>query len=122
MNHENSRPDIPSIDYHLNKTTEEVFQNEVIRPIIKTKSDLLLAFFDAHLQRKKIDLPQLSEDQTKTQITAIFQKDREFREMIKGMVIGHFTTEELETYQSIYKNINKRIIAIIHERVNSFKL
>lgn len=122
MSHEKPRPAIPSINHNLNTTTEEVFQNQVIRPIIKMKSDLLLAFFDAHLKRKKIDLSVLSKDQIRTQITAICQKDKAFREMIKGMVIGHFTTEELATYHTMFKNINKRIIGIIHERINSFKL
>ena len=43
-------------------TTEtEVFQNSVLRPIIKMQHHLLIAFFKTYLIKRKVDFTNLSE-------------------------------------------------------------
>ena len=47
------RPIIEGINDGLNKSIEEEFQNETLRPIIKLQHDLLIAFFKEYISTKK---------------------------------------------------------------------
>ena len=48
-----------------------------------------------------------------------FSKDIQFRNEIKGMIIGHFTLEEFAIYKNFTKDLNKRMIAMVKERILS---
>jgi hypothetical protein len=47
------------------------------------------------------------------------QKDTKFRNVLKGMVIGLFTTAEYAIYAKNASNINKRMMSMLVERLKS---
>ena len=53
------RPAIPSIAKKDNISTEEKFQNEVLRPIIKLQNNLISSYFEHNLERKKNRLSEV---------------------------------------------------------------
>lgn len=109
------RPELPGIIKP--RTTEiEGFQNKIIRPIIKMQHDLLIAFLNNYLQKRKIDFSGISEEKRRLKIKVILEKDIPFRNMILGSVIGHFSKDEYNHYYAIASEMNKRIIQITIQR------
>lgn len=95
----------------------ETFQNATLRPIIKMQHDLILALFQSYVQKKKIDLITLENQKAKDKIKSIFEKDINFKHLILGIIIGHFTTEEFDIYNSNISEFHKRIIQITVQRI-----
>ncbi|NEW80636.1 MAG: glyoxalase [Gelidibacter sp.] len=100
-------------------TSDEKFQNATLRPIIKMKHELLIAYFEHYLAIQKFDFNELSELKKIAFIERAFSKDIQFRSEVKGMIIGHFTLEEFSMYKNFLKESNKRILNIVKERVLS---
>ncbi|EPR66012.1 hypothetical protein ADICYQ_4956 [Cyclobacterium qasimii M12-11B] len=98
---------------------EESFQNSVIRPVIKMLHDLLAVHFKHYMATKKLEFSQLSEKEKTNFIESSFNKDMAFRSEIRGLVIGHFSTEEFLLYATMQRGINKRINTILKERISS---
>ena len=113
------RPKIKEINTTLNKTVEEKYQNQILRPIIKLQHDLLLAYFQAYLIKINCQFDQLSELKKKQFIAAVFKQDNTFKSELKGIVIGRFTTEEFAIYYERRSDLNKRILAMIEQRISS---
>jgi len=113
------RPTIKNINSIENKSQEERFQNEVLRPIIKLQHDLLLLFFQQHTLKKKVSFADLSDLKKKALIAEIFKNDSQFKIELRGLIIGHFTTEEFLSYLEIRADSNKRIVSMIEERLLS---
>jgi hypothetical protein len=61
----------------------------------------------------------LSEKEKTEFIESSFNKDMSFRNEIRGLVIGHFTPEEFLLYATMQRGMNKRINAILKERISS---
>lgn len=113
------RPTIKNINSIENKSKEEQFQNEVLRPIIKMQHDLLLLFFQQQTLKKKVLFAELSDVKKEALIAEIFKNDSQFKIEVRGLIIGHFTTEEYRVYQEISTDSNKRIMTMIKERLLS---
>ena len=103
----------------INETTldSEKFQNETIRPIIKMQHDFLIGLFEQHLSKRKIDFSTVAKDQILSKIKAIFEKDINFKYLILGVIIGHFSSTEFKTYQENTTEFHKRIIQITVQRI-----
>lgn len=100
-------------------TTEESFQNEVLRPILKLQNDLFLASFINYISKNKIDFYNHSLEKKQSVIENAIQKDIKFRNVLKGIVIGLFTTDEYTIYIKNSSNLNKRIMSMLVERLKS---
>lgn len=100
-------------------TTEESFQNEVLRPILKLQNDLFLASFINYISKNKIDFYNHSLEKKQSVIENAIQKDIKFRNVLKGIVIGLFTTDEYTIYIINSSNLNKRIMSMLVERLKS---
>ena len=94
----------------------EVFQNDVLRPILKFQHPSLIALFTNELILQK----QLKKTTTLEEYTSVIQdfisKDAKFRQLLIGVVIGLFNQNELEFYFKEKKESNKRIITMIVKR------
>jgi len=94
----------------------EVFQNDVLRPILKFQHPSLIALFTNELILQK----QLKKTTTLEEYTSVIQdfisKDAKFRQLLIGVVIGLFNQVELEFYFKEKKECNKRIITMIVKR------
>ena len=116
------RPEIKTIVSTKGMSPEEKFQNEILRPIIKLQHDLLLAFFNDHLVRKKLDIKKLGPSEKSELVATIFANDNRFKTELRGLIIGHFTKEEYAVYREMPVEINKRIMGIVKERLLSVLL
>jgi len=114
------RPEIPNVIILDTTKGLEKFQNASLRPIIKSLNDLLRVYFQNYTVLKKIDLSNVSEVEKKKFITTSFLKDHQFKNEIKGIVMGHFSVEEYDFYKNSTKEINKRILGIVKQRILSF--
>lgn len=116
------RPVIRNIGSIENKNPAERFQNVTLRPIIKLQHELLVAFFQNYLKKRKIDFSGLSDLKKNEVISKAFKKDNLFKTEIRALVLAHFTLEEYSAYQTIAADANKRIITMIQERLQSVTL
>lgn len=115
----NRRPIIEKAIVSENMTTVEKFQNATLRPIIKMKHDLLIAYFEHYLTIKTLDFKYFTELKKVEFIESAFSKDSQIRNEIKGMIIGHFTLEEFAIYKIFTKELNKRMMTMVKERILS---
>lgn len=100
-------------------TTEESFQNEVLRPILKLQNDLLIACFINYINRNKADFHNHSLDKKQSVIENVIRKDIKFRNVLKGMIIGLFTADEYAIFIQNTANTNKRMMSMLVERLKS---
>lgn len=111
------RPVISKAKVTPDTSPEEAFQNTVLRPIIKMKHDLLIAFTKHTLAKKKHDFALLNQEKKINYVSSCFEQDQTLRSELRGMVIGQFTVAEYEQYGKMSNAINKRMMNIIKERM-----
>ncbi|MGO1585595.1 glyoxalase [Mesonia sp.] len=111
------RPVIEGIQLQENMSFDEKFQNITLRPVIKLQHHLLLAVFKNYIQKHKNVFSQLSLEKRMAYIENAIQKDTKFRNSVKGMIIGQFTTEEYELYIQNSSALNKRMMNLVKKRL-----
>jgi hypothetical protein len=80
-----------------NSSSEEIFQNKTIRPILAMQNDLFVAVFINYAINKKVCF-SLSPEKKMAYIENVIQRDIKFRNSLKGIVIGWFTVDEYNQY------------------------
>ena len=100
-------------------STEESFQNEVLRPILKLQNDLFIASFLNYVAKNKADFYTHTVERKLSVIENAIQKDIKFRNVLKGMIIALFTLDEYGVYIKNSSNINKRMMSMLIERLKS---
>ncbi|MBT8266928.1 MAG: glyoxalase [Bacteroidia bacterium] len=113
------RPEFASTSINDNMSGDERFQNLVLRPISKFQNDLLVAVFKNYIEKHKNVFYDLSTEKRIDYIENAIQKDMKLRNSYKGMVIGHFTVEEYQLYIQNSSALNKRMMAIVKDRLIS---
>jgi hypothetical protein len=93
----------------------EAFQNEVIRPIIKSKNDFFIAYFLSHKQAKLILNQKLSDQQSS--IEKLLKSDLSLKNIYIGAVISNFSETDLTFFLGNKAEFSKRIINIIAKRI-----
>ncbi|CAM3855034.1 MULTISPECIES: glyoxalase [Flavobacterium] len=102
-----------------NSSTEEVFQNKTLRPILKLQNDLIIEVFRNYAIKQKNVLFSLSPEKKINYVENAIQRDIKFRNLLKGIVIGMFTISEYKEYIQNSSNLNKRIMGLLIERIKS---
>jgi len=102
-----------------NSSTEEVFQNQTLRPILKFQNDLFVEVFRNYAVKQKNVFFTLPPQKKMDYIEHVIQRDIKFRNALKGMVIGLFTTKEYQEYIQNSSNLNKRMMNMVIERLKS---
>ncbi|TRX35748.1 glyoxalase [Flavobacterium sp. ZT3R18] len=100
-------------------SSEELFQNEVLRPILKLQNDLFIASFLNYISKYKRDFYSKTVENKLAVIENAIQKDIKFRNALKGMIIGLFTTDEYALYIQNSSSLNKRMMNLLIERLKS---
>ncbi|MCZ8169000.1 hypothetical protein SAMN05444377_104102 [Flavobacterium fontis] len=100
-------------------SSEEVFQNQTLRPILKLQNDLFLEVFRNYAVKQKNVFFDLSPDKKMAYIENVIQRDIKFRNSLKGIVIGLFTVNEYREYIQNSSNLNKRMMNMLIERLKS---
>ena len=100
-----------------NSTVEEIFQNEVLRPIIKLQHELIIRYFNHTIHSKNVDFHRLNREAKLKFIKDCLTKDLSLNNYLKGLITGLLIGEEMVTYLNHKQSVNKRIIQIIEKRI-----
>ncbi|MEY8870068.1 glyoxalase [Meridianimaribacter flavus] len=120
---EQIRPVISSALVHDNMSSDERFQNNTLRPVIKLQSDLFIEVFKNYVAKHKNVFYDLSHIKQLDYIENAIHKDMKFRNSLKGMIIGQFTIEEYRIYIQNSSALNKRMMNIVKEGfINNIQL
>lgn len=103
----------------IQSSSDESFQNEVLRPILKLQNDLFIASFRNYITKYKSDFYSQSTEKKLAAIENSIQKDIKYRNALKGMIIGLFTAEEYSVYIKNSSSLNKRMMTMLIERLRS---
>ena len=111
------RAEMPSIENLGTTTAIEVFQNNSLRPILKFQNDALVQVFLLDLSSKKIDLKTFNSKKRLLLIDTHLRTNSNLRQLLLGMVIALFSIDEIEFYNIVYKDLNKRILSMLKTRL-----
>lgn len=110
----------PILGQNISQSSEEeVFQNATLRPILKLQNDLIVLVFQNYVNQIKLPFKDFTVEKKMSSIATIISKDIQLQNTLKGIVIGLFTTEEYHYYSKTISNSNKRIKAMLIERLQS---
>jgi hypothetical protein len=113
------RPNIDTIDKSLKTKDIEAFQNNVLRPILKFQNDLLLQLFIDYANQYKGVFFKLSDHEKLSYIQQALSTNQRLRSLILGTIVGLFTVEDFGYYKLNSSALNKRIITMTIQRLQS---
>ena len=113
------RPQIKKIGSLEGKKEVERFQNKTLRPILKLQHDLIMAYFDSYLSKRKVKYLEKTPEKKHAFIDTLFVKDQQFKIEVKAFILGLFTVEEFKLYLEISADANKRILTMLKQRIQS---
>jgi hypothetical protein len=111
------RPEIKKTKVFPNMGTEERFQNETLRSILKLQNPLLIEVFHNYIEKRKGVFYELSLEKKLAYIETSLIKDQKFRNSVKGMIIGQFTVAEYRCYKQQSSSLNKRMMNLVISRL-----
>ena len=100
-------------------SVEESFQNKTLRPILKLQNDLFIVVFSDYIIQQKGVFYTLSTEKKLAYIENVIQRDVKFRNVLKGIILGIFTIVEYKEYLKNSSNLNKRMMTMLIERLQS---
>ena len=113
------RPNIDTIDKSLKTKDVEAFQNNVLRPILKFQNDLLLQIFIDYANQYKGVFFKLSNHEKFSYIQQALSTNQRLRSLILGTIVGLFAVEDFGYYKLNSSALNKRIITMTIQRLQS---
>ena len=113
------RPNIDTIDKSLKTKDVEAFQNNILRPILKFQNDLLLQIFIDYTNQYKGIFFKLSDQEKLTYIKKAVSTNQRLRSLILGTIVGLFAVEDFSYYKLNSSALNKRIITMVIQRLQS---
>ena len=116
-NKKSLRPSIQSIDESRPVSSQEVFQNQVLRPILKLQHEIII-FTVAHaIHQQANTYESLNELEQEKFISRLLSKNISLLNQLKGIVLGMMTIDELTSYKDDERNLSKRIISMLKKRI-----
>jgi len=104
-------------DKSLDSNEIESFQNSVIRPILKFQNQLLNVLVLERVTNLNVRFKLLSNEEQQAFILSNVKKDIALRNQLIGIVLAFFTLEEFQVYSHYNKELSKRIVEMIVQRV-----
>lgn len=98
-------------------TSNEHFQNEVLRPIIKFQHDLIMAMVESNTQFSNLISKKGTRLEYQDKIKIYIGKQPEIKYRLVGAVVGMMTSDELTYYLGNQTELNKRIHQMICQRI-----
>jgi len=114
---EKVRPNLPKSLIEGNLKEDELFQNMVLRPVIKMQHEVLILRVQSYFLSKKVVFHMMDKKKRVNAIVSAFQYDNAFKKEIQGMILGQLTIEEFKTYLKSERSMNKRIIQMVRNRM-----
>jgi two-component sensor histidine kinase len=110
----------PVIETDNEKSTEiETFQNMTLRPVLKFQNGLIISVMNNFLSEHKYEVKNLTDNKKKDHINHTIKNNLQLKQLMIGFIIGHFTDEELAFYYSDKKEVSKRIVSMLIERMGA---
>lgn len=108
----------PSLSLQTEQSGElEAFQSHALRPILKFQNSIILAQFKKYLQKFKPQFNAYNQSAQKNFIDDVMKKDARIKNSLIACTVSMMTLEEYEYYCSKKNEINKRIVAMLIERL-----
>ena len=114
---EKVRPKLPDTLTEGELKEEELFQNMILRPVIKMQHDLLIVRVKSHFISKRVLFNVMDNKKRTEAIIQAFQSDHNLKKEIQGMIIGQLTVLEFQQYLKIERSLNKRIVQMVRNRM-----
>ena len=114
---EKVRPQLPDTLTEGELKEEELFQNMILRPVIKMQHDLLIMRVKSHFISKRVLFNVMDNKKRTEAIIQAFQSDHNLKKEIQGMIIGQLTVLEFQQYLKIERSLNKRIVQMVRNRM-----
>ena len=111
------RPELPNVVNGAEISEIELFQNEVLRPILKFQNEVLTSLFISNLKKREVDFSKMNLNGRIAYITNVIQKDLGLRNVLIGMVLGLLTVEEIGQYHQYETEYRRRISKMIIDRL-----
>ena len=106
-------------EINSNTSEEELFQNQILRPILKLQNELFIEIFKNYIVKNKAQFRQFTADKKLDFIENSILNDNKFRNLLIGTTIGLLQIEEYKLYSKNASALNKRIITMLIERLKS---
>lgn len=110
------RPELPQEIRDGVFSDAELFQNTVLRPIIKMQSDVLIRHVSTRLLLQKVEWSRLTSIQQRETLIHLLGKDKALKHEIIGMVVGQFSRIEYQDFTKQQKELNRRLTQIVLSR------
>ena len=114
---EKVRPKLPDSLTEGELKEEELFQNMVLRPVIKMQHDVLILRVKSYFASKSVMFNVMDKKKRALAIEQAFTNDNSFKKEIQGMILGQLNTSEYQLYLNYERTMNKRIIQIVRNRM-----
>ena len=114
---EKVRPKLPETLTEGELKEEELFQNMILRPVIKMQHDLLIMRVKSHFISKRVLFNVMDNKKRTEAIIQAFQNDHNLKKEIQGMITGQLTVLEFQQYLKIERSLNKRIVQMVRNRM-----
>ncbi|MDA8910480.1 glyoxalase [Crocinitomicaceae bacterium] len=111
------RPKLPSSLTEGDVKEEELFQNMVLRPVIKMQHDILILRVRSYFTSRKVIFHLMDTRKRTLAIEQAFLGDNAFKKEIQGMITGQLAPDEFKTYLRWERSINKRIVQMVRNRM-----
>lgn len=110
---------LPIVNYDKSLDSNEIesFQNSVIRPILKFQNQLLNVLVLERITNLNSRFNLLSNEEKEAFILSNVKKDIALRNQLIGIVLAFFTLEEFQVFSLYNKELSKRIVEMIVQRV-----
>ena len=111
------RPELPNVVNGAEISEIELFQNEVLRPIMKFQKEVLTTLFISNLKKRDVDFSKMNLNGRIAYVTNVIQKDLGLRNVLIGMVLGLLTVEEIGQYYQHETEYRRRISKMVIDRL-----
>lgn len=111
------RPELPNVVNGAEISEIELFQNEVLRPILKFQNEVLTSLFISNLKKRDVDFSKMNLNGRIAYVTNVIQKDLGLRNVLIGMVLGLLTVEEIGQYYQYETEYRRRISKMVIDRL-----
>lgn len=114
---EKVRPELPYAITEGRLKEEELFQNMVLRPIIKMQHALLILRVRSYFSGKKVPFHTMDLKKRAQAVEQAFSGDPLLKKELQGMVLGQLSADEFKSYLKNEKAYNKRIVQMLRNRM-----
>jgi len=94
------------------------FQHQVLRPLLKLQHGVLLATVADFIHDYRLPLTR-PDAELSAALTELLTRNARLRATITGLVVGHFTQEELTFYRPHRNELNRRLLDLAQQRLLS---